>query len=129
MTFDNLINQMTNLRFLIEFLEKSDITKQEIINLLKINKEIQLEKNQIISYENFFKRTINYLNEKERDKQTRIYKENLFNSKEKIKELEKDFVDTVEKIQYRQIKKKLIILQIGRNSRTSKNKNEISKIK
>lgn len=65
MTFDNLINQMTNLRFLIEFLEKSDITKQEIINLLKINKEIQHEKNQIISYENFLKRTINHLTEKE----------------------------------------------------------------
>lgn len=113
MTFDNLINQMTNLRFLIEFLEKSDITKQEIINLLKINKEIQLEKNQIISYENFFKRTINYLNEKERDKQTRIYKENLFNSKEKIKELEKDFVDTVEKIQYRQIKKNSLFYKFG----------------
>ena len=44
MTFDNLINQMTNLKFLIDFLEKSDITKQEIINLLKINKEIQHEK-------------------------------------------------------------------------------------
>ena len=113
MTFDILINQMTNLRFLIEFLEKSDITKQEIINLLKINKEIQLEKNQIISYENFFKRTINYLNEKERDKQTRIYKENLFNSKEKIKELEKDFVDTVEKIQYRQIKKNSLFYRFG----------------
>lgn len=113
MTFDNLINQMTNIRFLIEFLEKSDITKQEIINLLKINKEIQLEKNQIISYENFFKRTINYLNEKERDKQTRIYKENLFNSKEKIKELEKDFVDTVEKIQYRQIKKNSLFYKFG----------------
>lgn len=113
MTFDILINQMTNLRFLIEFLEKSDITKQEIINLLKINKEIQLEKNQIISYENFFKRTINYLNEKERDKQTRIYKENLFNSKEKIKELEKDFVDTVEKIQYRQIKKNSLFYRLG----------------
>ena len=104
---------MTNLRFLIEFLEKSDITKQEIINLLKINKEIKLEKNQIISYENFFKRTINYLNEKERDKQTRIYKENLFNSKEKIKELEKDFVDTVEKIQYRQIKKNSLFYKFG----------------
>lgn len=113
MTFDNLINQMTNLRFLIEFLEKSDITKQEIINLLKINKEIQLEKNQIISYENFFKRTINYLNEKERDKQTRIYKENLFNSKEKIKELEKDFVDTIEKIQNRQIKKNSLFYKFG----------------
>ena len=113
MTFDILINQMTNLRFLIEFLEKSDITKQEIINLLKINKEIQLEKNQIISYENFFKRTINYLNEKERDKQTRIYKENLFNSKEKIKELEKDFVDTVEKIQNRQIKKNSLFYKFG----------------
>ena len=113
MTFDILINQMTNLRFLIEFLEKSDITKQEIINLLKINKEIQLEKNQIISYENFFKRTINYLNEKERDKQTRIYKENLFNNKEKIKELEKDFVDTVEKIQYRQIKKNSLFYRLG----------------
>lgn len=113
MTFDILINQMTNLRFLIEFLEKSDITKQEIINLLKINKEIQLEKNQIISYENFFKRTINYLNEKERDKQTRIYKENLFNSKEKIKELKKDFVDTVEKIQNRQIKKNSLFYKFG----------------
>lgn len=113
MTFDNLINQMTNPRFLIEFLEKSDITKQEILHLLKNYKEIQLEKNQIISYENFFKRTINYLNEKERDKQTRIYKENLFNSKEKIKELEKDFVDTVEKIQYRQIKKNSLFYKFG----------------
>lgn len=122
MTFDNLINQMTNLRFLIEFLEKSDITKQEIINLLKINKEIQLEKNQIISYENFFKRTINYLNEKERDKQTRIYKENLFNSKEKIKELEKDFVDTVEKIQYRQIKKNSLFYKLGEIQKQVKTK-------
>lgn len=113
MTFENLINQMTNLKFLIEFLEKSDITKKEIINLLKIKKEIQLEKNQIISYENFFKRTINYLNEKERDKQTRIYKENLFNSKEKIKELEKDFVDTIEKIQNRQIKKNSLFYKFG----------------
>ena len=113
MTFDNLINQMTNPRFLIEFLEKSDITKQEILHLLKNYKEIQLEKNQIISYENFFKRTINYLNEKERDKQTRIYKENLFNSKEKIKEREKDFVDTVEKIQYRQIKKNSLFYKFG----------------
>lgn len=113
MTFDNLIKQMTNLRFLIEFLEKSDITKQEIINLLKINKEIQLERNQIISYENFFKRTINYLNAKERYKQEGIYKENLFNSKEKIKELEKDFVDTVEKIQNRQIKKNSLFYKFG----------------
>ena len=69
MTFDNLINQMTNLKFLIDFLEKSDITKQEIINLLKINKEIQHEKNQLISYENFLKRTINHLTEKEQKKQ------------------------------------------------------------
>lgn len=113
MTFDNLINQMTNLKFLIDFLEKSNITKQEILHLLKIYKEIQLEKNQIISYENFFKRTINYLNEKERDKQTGIYKENLFNSKEKIKELEKDFVDTVEKIQYRQNKKNSLFYKLG----------------
>lgn len=104
---------MTNLKFLIDFLEKSNITKQEILHLLKIYKEIQLEKNQRISYENFFKRTINYLNEKERDKQAAIYKENLFNSKEKIKELEKDFVDTVEKIQYRQIKKNSLFYKLG----------------
>ena len=105
MTFDNLINQMTNLKFLIDFLEKSDITKQEIINLLKINKEIQHEKNQIISYENFLERTINHLTEKEQKKQGGIYRENLNNTKEKIKELEKEFVETVEKIQYRNSEK------------------------
>lgn len=113
MTFDNLINQMTNLRFLIEFLEKSDITKQEIINLLKINKEIQHEKNQIISYENFLKRTINHLTEKEQKKQTGIYRENLNNTKEKIKELEKEFVETVEKIQYRNSEKTSFFYRLG----------------
>lgn len=113
MTFDNLINQMTNLRFLIEFLEKSDITKQEIINLLKINKEIQHEKNQIISYENFLKRTINHLTEKEQKKQTGIYRENLNNTKEKIKELEKEFVETIEKIQYRNSEKTSHFYRLG----------------
>lgn len=113
MTFDNLINQMTNLRFLIKFLEKSDITKQEIINLLKINKEIQHEKNQIISYENFLKRTINHLTEKEQKKQAGIYRENLNNTKEKIKELEKEFVETVEKIQYRNSEKTSLFCRLG----------------
>ena len=113
MTFNNLINQMTNLRFLIEFLEKSDITKQEIINLLKINKEIQHEKNQIISYENFLKRTINHLTEKEQKKQAEIYRENLNNTKEKIKELEKEFVETVEKIQYRNSEKTSFFYRLG----------------
>lgn len=113
MTFDNLINQMTNVRFLIEFLEKSDITKQEIINLLKINKEIQHEKNQIISYENFLKRTINYLTEKEQKKQSGIYRENLNNTKEKIKELEKEFVETVEKIKYRNSEKTSLFYRLG----------------
>ena len=113
MTFDNLINQMTNLKFLIDFLEKSDITKQEIINLLKINKEIQHEKNQIISYENFLKRTINHLTEKEQKKQAGIYRENLNNTKEKIKELEKEFVETVEKIQYRNSEKTSLFCRLG----------------
>ena len=113
MTFDNLINQMTNLRFLIKFLEKSDITKQEIRNLLKINKEIQHEKNQIISYENFLKRTINHLTEKEQKKQAGIYRENLNNTKEKIKELEKEFVETVEKIQYRNSEKTSLFCRLG----------------
>ena len=113
MTFDNMINQMTNLKFLIEFLEKSDITKQEIINLLKINQEIQHEKNQIISYENFLKRTINYLTEKEQKKQAGIYRENLNNTKEKIKELEKEFVETVEKIQYRNSEKTSLFYRLG----------------
>lgn len=113
MTFDNLINQMTNLKFVIEFLEKSDITKQEIINLLKINKEIQHEKNQIISYENFLKRTINHLTEKEQKKQAGIYRENLNNTKEKIKELEKEFVETVKKIQYRNSEKTSLFYRLG----------------
>ena len=128
MTFDNLINQMTNLRFLIEFLEKSDITKQEIINLLKINKEIQHEKNQIISYENFLKRTINHLTEKEQKKQTGIYRENLNNTKEKIKELEKEFVETVEKIKYRNSEKTSLFYRLGEIQEEVK-KNKISQIK
>ena len=49
----------------------------------------------------------------EQKKQAGIYRENLNNTKEKIKELEKEFVETVEKIQYRNQDKTSLFYRLG----------------
>lgn len=114
MTFETFINQIKfNLPFLIKILSETDITKIEIINLLKIFSEIQHEKREIESYEKFLKRTINYIPEKEKDKQSAIYKENIYICKEKVKNLEKEFIDNIGKIQNRNSNKTSLYYRLG----------------
>lgn len=114
MTFDNLKQMITsNLQYLIKILSETDITKLEIIQFLRIYQEIDHEKNRMCTFEKFFNSTINYLNEKDQEKQAGIYRENIYNCKEKIKELEKEFINKFNAIKNRNLNKTSIFYKFG----------------
>lgn len=114
MTFDILKQMITsNLQYLIKILSETDITKLEIIQFMRIYQEIDHEKNRMCTFEKFFNSTINYLSEKDQEKQAGIYRENIYNCKEKIKELEKEFVYKFNAIKNRNLNKTSLFYRLG----------------